>query len=184
MMLRFALIAAAAVAIFVSAPAPPRGRADDFTSGSITPNRGARGITLGMIRRQVVAKLGQPTHENENGYMEYDPPIDLDVYLNVSIKPARVQRFGIGDGCLVGGGPCLNEKGGHGKLRARYGTRLKTREIETGEQIVVLNGRFRGCKVFTDFGEAGQPQSGAIGFIFILLDENISCLMRTHRSLK
>ena len=113
-MLRLVLVAAAGVAIFISAQATPRARADDITSGSITPNRGAKGITLGMIRAQVVAKLGQPTYENEHGYMEYGPPTDLDVYLNVSRKPARVQMLGMGDGCLMGGGPCLNEGGGTG----------------------------------------------------------------------
>jgi hypothetical protein len=151
------------------------------THGTITPNRGARGIKLGMTRAQVIAKLGQPVFKNANGYMQYgpnNPPgIVFDVYLDISKHPNRVRLLGIyGSGfCLVNGGPCLTAKGGVGKLRDRYGSALTTVTLEDGEQVVWLKGHYRGCDVFTEFGEPGRPRSARIGMIFIGFQSGSAC---------
>ena len=150
------------------------------TSGLVTPNRGAKGIKLGMTRVQVVAKLGQPVYKNANGYMQYGKDslgVLFDVYLDVSKTPARVRLLGISGAafCLVGGGPCLMAKGGVGKLRARYGSRLKTVKLEDGEKVVWLKGAYRGCKTFTDFGPTGRPASARIGTVFIGFQSGSAC---------
>jgi hypothetical protein len=69
--------------------------------------------------------------------------------------------------CLTGGGPCMWRAGGVGKLRTRYGTALKNVTLEDGEKVVWLKGKLKGCKVFTDFGEANRPPSAKIIMIFI-----------------
>ena len=176
-MRRFMPLAALCAVVFAGAAA---GESDLVTHGAVTPNRGAKGITLGMTRAQVVAKLGQPIYKNANGYMQYGKDslgIAFDVYLDVSRTPARVRLLGInGAGfCLVTGGPCLMEKGGVGKLRARYDGGLKTVKLEDGEQVVWLKGRYRGCKVFTDFGPAGRPARARIGMIFIGFQSGSAC---------
>ena len=150
------------------------------TGGLVTPNRGAKGVKLDMTRAQVVAKLGQPSFKNANGFMQYGKDslgILFDVYLDVTKQPARVRLLGInGAGfCLVTGGPCLMEQGGVGKLRARYDGGLKTVKLEDGEKVVWLKGKYLGCKVFTDFGEAGRPASARIGMVFIGFQSGSAC---------
>lgn len=150
------------------------------THGTVTPGRGAAGITLGMTRAQVVAKLGRPTYTNANGFMQFGKEsagILFDVYLDVSTKPQRVRLLGIhGAGfCLAGGGPCLLQKGGVGKLRGRYGAGLKTVKLEDGEKVVWLKGTYRGCKVFTDFGPAGRPARARIGMVFVGFQSGSAC---------
>ena len=150
------------------------------TKGSVTSNRGAKGVRLGMTRAQVIEKLGKPVFKNANGYMQYGSDklgIAFDVYLDTSAKPARVRLIGInGAGfCLVGGGPCLMEKGGVGKLNARYGSALETVMLEDGEEVVWLKGTFRGCPVFTDFGEANRKPSTRIGMVFIGFQSGTAC---------
>jgi hypothetical protein len=142
------------------------------TSGPVTPNVGAAGITLGMTRAQVVAKLGKPVAQNLNGYMQYGPKnlnSLFDVYLDTSVHPWRVRMLGISgrNFCLTGGGPCMRRAGGVGKLKARYDGALKTVTLEDGEKVVWLKGKLNGCKVFTDFGEAGRPAAAPIVMIFI-----------------
>lgn len=142
------------------------------TRGTVTPNVGAAGITLGMTRAQVVARLGKPVYQNLNGYMQYGPKsLDslFDVYLDTSVHPWRVRMLGVsGTGfCLAGGGPCLQRPGGVGKLRARYGKALKTVTLEDGEKVVWLRGSLAGCKVFTDFGDAGRPASARIVMLLV-----------------
>jgi hypothetical protein len=164
-----------AIVAIVAAPA-----AAVVTHGSITPNRSAKGIRLGMTRAQVLARLGKPLFKNSNGYMQYaddSKGIIFDVYLDVSKSPARVRLLGIyGSGfCLVGGGPCLRQKGGVGKLRDRYGSALQDVMLEDGESVVWLKGMFRGCAVFTDFGPAGRPRKARIGMVFIGFQSGSAC---------
>lgn len=142
------------------------------TGGTITPNVGAAGITLGMTRAQVIAKLGKPVYQNLNGYLQYGPKSLnslFDVYLDTSVHPWRVRMLGISgrNFCLAGGGPCLRRAGGTGKLRARYGKALKTVMLEDGEKVVWLKGTLNGCKVYTDFGTAGLPASAPIVMVFV-----------------
>ena len=142
------------------------------TAGPVTPDVGAAGITLGMTRAQVIAKLGKPVYQNLNGYMQYGPKSLsslFDVYLDTGVHPWRVRMLGISgrNFCLAGGGPCLLRPGGVGKLRARYDGALKTVMLEDGEKVVWLKGKLNGCKVFTDFGEAGRPAAAPIVMIFV-----------------
>jgi hypothetical protein len=175
-----ALLAAGSLLLFASMATASSERVAVVTKGQVTPNRGARGIKLGMTRAQVVARLGQPVYKNANGFMQYGKEsagVLFDVYLDVSEQPARVRLLGIyGAGfCLVAGGPCLKEKGGVGKLRARYDGGLKTVKLEDGEKVVWLKGKYRGCKVFTDFGPAGRPSSARVGMVFIGFQSGSAC---------
>lgn len=141
-------------------------------AGPVTPNVGAAGIKLGMTRAQVIAKLGRPVYKNANGYMQFGDEkknVLFDVYLDTSVSPQRVRLLGISgrNFCLTGGGPCMLRAGGVGKLKARYGKALKTVMLEDGEKAVWLKGTLAGCKVFTDFGEAGRPNSAPLIMILI-----------------
>jgi hypothetical protein len=142
------------------------------TAGPVTPNVSAAGITLGMTRAQVIAKLGKPVYQNLHGYMQYGPKNLnnlFDVYLDTSVHPWRVRMLGISgrNFCLVGGGPCMFRAGGVGKLKTRYDGALKTVTLEDGEKVIWLKGLLKGCKVFTDFGEAGRPASAQLVMILI-----------------
>jgi hypothetical protein len=162
------LAVAAAIVVAIALPATASALVGQAT---ITPNRGANGITLGMTRAQVVAKLGKPTFMNGNGFMEYGskkPSVLFDVY--VDGKSGRVRLLGLHGArfCLTGGGPCLEEKGGVGKLKARYGRALRLVRLESGEQVARLTGMVHGCKVFTDFGAPiSSNPSARIGMAFI-----------------
>ena len=56
-----------------------------------------------------------------------------------------------------------------------YGSALETVTLEDGEQVVWLKGTFRGCGVFTDFGEAGRKPSARIGMVFIGFQSGSAC---------
>jgi hypothetical protein len=158
-------------AVAVAAALPATGSAS-VAQGTITPNRGAKGIRLGMTRAQVLAKLGQPVYKNANGYLQYGPnnqPVLFDVYLDVAATPDRVRLLGIsGAGfCLAGGGPCLDHAGGVGDLKDRYGDALKIVRLEDGERVYRLTGTLGGCGVFTDFTPVRFKPSSRILMVFI-----------------
>ena len=166
----------AAVAIAVALPATAGAV---VTKATITPNRGANGITVGMTRAQVVAKLGKPLFANMNGFMEYGSKkagVLFDVY--VDGKSGRVRLLGLHGArfCLIGSGPCLEEQGGVGRLKARYGSALKIVKLESGEPVARLTGTVRGCKVFTDFGApiSANPRA-RIGMTFIGFLSGAAC---------
>jgi hypothetical protein len=71
--------------------------------------------------------------------------------------------------------------GGVGKLRARYGKALKNVKLEDGEKVVWLKGKLKGCKVFTDFGEANRPAVAKIVMIFIGYQRRPLLLIRRDR---
>jgi hypothetical protein len=134
-------------------------------SGTITVNKGANGVTVGMTRAAVIAKLGKPIYQNKNGYLQYanDPNI-FDVYLN----PAnRVRLVSIsGKHFCTTGGVCMFTNGALAKLKAQYGRRLKLVKTEDGSLIWQVRGTFQGKQVFTSFTPAphGQIIQVFVGF--------------------
>jgi hypothetical protein len=150
------------LAALVAASAAPAA----VEGGTIWVNRGSAGITLTMKRATVLNRLGQPLYENQNGYMQYAEEPDLfDVYLN---SRNRVRLLGIsGEGFCVNDGPCMWDRNGVRKLRAKFGDRLKELEDETGQTILVVRGRFEGHRVFTAFTPTTLRGRGKINMVFI-----------------
>ena len=131
--------------------------------GTIFVNKGAAGVTLGMTRAQVVAKLGKPLYENANGYLQYSNKNLFDVYLNTATK--RVRLIGIsGPNFCTSFGVCMFRKGGLAKLKARYGAALKRHVAEDGEVTYEMRGTLGGKAVFTSFSPAA---GGRIIQVFI-----------------
>lgn len=133
--------------------------------GTVSVNRGAAGITLGMTRATVVAKLGKPLYQNANGFMEYSSKNLFDVYLNTSSN--RVRLIGIsGPKFCTAKGVCMFVKGGLAKMKAQYGKALKRKTLESGEKTWVVEGRFGGRRVFTSFdaGPKGEIAQFFIGY--------------------
>ena len=145
-------------------------------SGMITTNRGAARVTLGMTRAQVVAALGRPVFQNQNGFMQYGPeggPL-FDVYLDSS--PKRVRLIGVsGRRFCFRGGPCLLKQGGVRELMAKYGRRLKTVRLETGERVYRVTGAYRGCRTFTDVTPARFRPNAQLIQVFIGFRSGSAC---------
>ena len=133
---------------------------------TFTPGTGGAGITLGMTRAQVVAKLGNPLYANANGYMQYSSKNLFDIYLDGN---NRVRLIGIsGPRFCTAFGACAFKSGGIAKLRARYGTRLRLTTLpETGERDWILLGKRGARKVFTSFSPANTTASSAFVQVFI-----------------
>lgn len=141
---------AAAVALLILAGAAAA-RPALVTSGPVTPNVGAAGITLGMTRAQVIAKLGKPVYQNLNGYMQYGPKnlsSLFDVYLDTSVHPWRVRMLGISGRyfCLAGGGPCMRRPGGVGRLKARLRRRAQNRDARGRREGRLAEGNAEGLQ--------------------------------------
>jgi hypothetical protein len=134
--------------------------------GTFTPGAGGAGITLGMTRAQVLAKLGKPLYTNANGYMQYSSKNLFDVYLDGS---KRVRLIGIsGPGFCTVFGACALKTGGIAKLRARYGPRLRLTKLpETGEKEWILLGKRGPRQVFTSFAPANKTAASAFIQVFI-----------------
>lgn len=149
------------LAVLVAASAAPAA----VDGGTITVNRGAVGIKLGMKRHAVVSKLGQPIFENQNGFMQYSEDNLFDVYLN---GRNRVRMIGIsGEDFCLRSGICMFTKWGVKKLRAQFGDRLKVVELDSGEKELIVRGRFNDRRVFTSFTPTTLRPRGRIIQIFI-----------------
>ncbi len=73
----------AALALFSPATFSPA----TVDHGTTAVGRGVAGVTLGMTRAQVVAKLGKPGYTNANGLLEYgNVPVIFDVYRNTATR--------------------------------------------------------------------------------------------------
>jgi hypothetical protein len=158
-----AALVVAVVALVAALPA-----AATVERGVFTPNTGARGIKLGMTRAEVIAKLGQPLYENANGYMEYSRNHLFDIYLDISVRPKRVDLIGIAGPafCLAGTNLCLDEPGGVGFIKTRYGEALEREHYESGD-VYALYGSYRGCPTLTEFLPHRFRSSSPIGMVFI-----------------
>src|SRR5262249_34996974 len=142
-------------------------------SGRIDVGRGIHGVTLGMTRAQVVARLGRPVYQNAAGYLQYSKRHLFDVYVRRG-RPARTDLgSGAGPGFCLPGGICSMTKGGGKRLAARYGSRLKV-EIypeDADAPDYVIRTRFHGqpvntalshgagqlMQVFIAYAAAGEP---------------------------
>jgi hypothetical protein len=123
--------------------------------GTIAVNRGAVGISLGMTRAAVIARLGKPIYKNANGYLQYSTKNIFDVYLDTSANRVRLVSVS-GPRFCTPSGVCMMANGGIAKLRAQYGKRLKLVTAGDGEKLWVVQGRLGGRRVFTSFSPAPQ----------------------------
>ena len=134
--------------------------------GTFAPGVGGSGVTLGMARAQVVARLGKPLYANANGYLQFSSKSLFDVYLDGS---RRVRLIGIsGPGFCTAFGACALTTGGIAKLRARYGARLRLTTLpETGDRVWILLGTRGGKQVFTSFAPANARATSPFIQVFI-----------------
>jgi hypothetical protein len=160
-MARRSVLVVAAALVVVGAAA---GSGRPIDSGRVEVGRGIHGITLGMTRAQVVARLGKPVYQNSNGYMQYSRRHLFDVY--VRGRPARVDLVSAaGPGFCLPGGICSMKKGSLELLFARYGAKVKV-ELTTeqgAEPDYVIRSRFRGKPTNTAMNWA----KGQIGQFYI-----------------
>jgi hypothetical protein len=134
-------------------------------SGQIVVGRGVHGVTLGMTRAQVVARIGRPLSQNGNGYMQYAQKHLFDVYVRRG-SPRHVDLVtAAGPGFCLAGKICSMTKGSLERLVDRYGPRLKVELYpeDADAPDYVIRGRFRGQPVNTAFSRA----PGSILQVFI-----------------
>jgi hypothetical protein len=117
--------------------------------GLVTVGRGAAGITLGMTRAQVIARLGRPL--SERGPMSYEnlPHGMFDLY----VASGRIRMIVISPhpGWHLADGTHIFGKGVISRLMRRYGRRLKPTRIEDGERLYRITERYLGRTVWTEF---------------------------------
>lgn len=122
-------------------------------SGRIVVGEGVHGVTLGMTRAQVVARLGRPISQNAIGYMQYSKRHLFDVYVR-SGTPRRTDLISAaGPGFCLSGGICSLARGSLKRLVARFGPRLKVELYpeDADAPDYVIRGRFHGRPVNTAF---------------------------------
>jgi hypothetical protein len=149
-----ALIAAMTGTTALAAPARTKG----IYGGVVTVGRGAAGVTLGMTRAQVIARLGRPL--NEHGYMAYEnepqgkinsktPHGMFDLFL----KNNRVRMIAISpnDGWHLSDGTSIFAGDAIARLMRRYGHRLRATRVEDGERAYRITERYLGRTVWTEF---------------------------------
>jgi hypothetical protein len=126
--------------------------------GVVIVGHGAAGVTLGMTRAQVIARLGRPL--KERGPMSYEnlPPGTIspktphgifDLYL----ANGRVQMIVISPhrGWHLSDGTRIFGSGVIAHLMHRYGHRLKPTRIEDGERLYRITEHYLGRTVWTEF---------------------------------
>jgi len=140
--------------------------------GVIIVGRGAAGVTLGMTRAQVIARLGRPL--KDHGAMSYEnlPPGKIspktphgifDLYL----ANGRVRMIVISphSGWHLSDGSHIFGSGVIAHLMHRYGRRLKPTRIEDGERLYRITERYLGRTVWTEFYVAHfGPNASVYGF--------------------
>jgi hypothetical protein len=156
------------VALPASAPGTPL-RGDAINAATFNTNRGAAGVTLGMTRAQVVAKLGQPLSQSLGGAMTYATGSRIfDVYLDQG-SPRRVRMIILsGKRYCTASGICMLTVGGVGDLLDQFGSRLKPKTNPDGLECYQITGRFRSRAVFTSFTVLDQKPASKFINVMIL----------------
>jgi hypothetical protein len=146
--------------------------------GTITVGRGAAGARLDMTREQVVAQLGRPLAENDNGVMSYQRPRVgiLDVYRYGDTK--RVRMFIVsfqGRAWKLRDGNPIFAKGGIDRLYDHYGRRVRRfRDPRTGDTYYIIRSTYRGRPVETKFEVNRLSRKTAlVRNIFILFTDRL-----------
>jgi hypothetical protein len=123
--------------------------------GVITVGRGVAGVTLGMTRGQVIARLGRPLTEVPNADMSYEalPPKSPHGLFDIYLEASRVRMFVISpnSGWRLADGIRIFARGAVGRLMHRFGRRLRPTRIEDGERAYRITERYRGRTVWTEF---------------------------------
>lgn len=117
--------------------------------GRVVFGQGAAGVTVGMPKAQVVAKLGAPNPEiSGGGFLSYGKGnATFDVYLDRA--GGKVVTLGItGPRFCTAGGICIGDR--MSEVFATYGDRVK-RHVAPDEQSYKLIGNFAGKPTYTVF---------------------------------
>jgi hypothetical protein len=127
--------------------------AQPIESGRIAVGRGVHGVTLGMTRAQVVARLGRPISQNAIGYMEYSEKHLFDVYVRRGTPKRTDLISAAGPGFCLSGGICSLTKGSLKRLVGRFGERLDVELYpeDADAPDYVIRSRFHGRPVNTAF---------------------------------
>jgi len=141
------VVAACVSAALAGAAAQP------IESGRIAVGRGVHGVTLGMTRAQVVARLGRPISQNAIGYMEYSKKNLFDIYVRRGTPKRTDLISAAGSGFCLPGGICSLTKGSLKRLVARFGARLGVELYpeDADAPDYVIRSRFGGRPVNTAF---------------------------------
>jgi hypothetical protein len=162
-MRRVALVAVVAASVAAGVAGAARQPID---SGLVVVGRGIHGVTLGMTRAQVVARLGPPLSQNGAGYMQYSKRHLFDVY--VRGRPRRVDLVtAAGEGFCLSGNICSFRTGSLKRLVSRYGPRLKVELYpeDADAPDYVIRSRVQGQPVNTAFSHgAGRIQQVFIAY--------------------
>jgi hypothetical protein len=126
-------------------------------SGRIAVGTGVHGVTLGMTRAQVVARLGRPISQNAIGYMEYAKKNLFDVYVRRGTPKRADLISAAGPGFCLPEGICSLAKGSVKRLVGRFGARLAVELYpeDADAPDYVIRGRFHGRPVNTAFSHGG-----------------------------
>jgi hypothetical protein len=137
--------------------------------GVIRVGRGAAGVTLGMTRAQVIARLGRPLKAFGDEYMAYEnlPPKNPHGLFDIYFEQKRVRMLVISphSGWRLADGIHIFASGSIGRLMHRFGHRLKPTRIEDGERLYRITERYLGRTVWSEFYVARfGPKASVYGF--------------------
>jgi len=174
------LLIGLAIALLVGATAlarPPLTKG--VYSGVITVGRGAAGITLGMTRAQVIARLGRPFADNgrEMDYIRLPPRYPSRGLFVIYLAKGRVHMVQTdgrpNSGWRLSDGNRIFDRGGFARLIHRYGRRLKLMRTEDGERYYQITSSLKGLTVWTDFWVWPLNSKGMVEGVDILFPPNV-----------
>lgn len=145
-------------------------RAKGIYGGVIVVGRGIAGVSLGMTRTQVIARLGPPVSELPNWGMSYEalpPKNPHGGQFDIALQGGRVRMFIISPRKTwrLANGIHIFASGAIARLMHVYGQRLKPTRIEDGEHAYRITERYLGRTVWTEFYvEHFGPRARVYGF--------------------